>query len=146
MTACKRRKFCLVMSYTLKPTVVCHHATLYLQCIIKSSIASCVLGIADFTICLVSSLLDFAVQADFLHVQEATFVKEHWILNIENCICQVLLGTTMKSRNGAGAVKRVGRCDAYATEFDLEAEEYVPLPKVTGFVLEVCNQIISWAS
>jgi RuvB-like protein 1 (pontin 52) len=26
-------------------------------------------------------------------------------------------------------VKRVGRCDAYATEFDLEAEEYVPLPK-----------------
>lgn len=36
---------------------------------------------------------------------------------------------------GAGAVKRVGRCDAYATEFDLEAEEYVPLPKVTMSVL-----------
>jgi RuvB-like protein 1 (pontin 52) len=30
----------------------------------------------------------------------------------------------------SGSVKRVGRCDAYATEFDLEAEEYVPLPKV----------------
>ncbi|EIE20450.1 DNA helicase [Coccomyxa subellipsoidea C-169] len=29
----------------------------------------------------------------------------------------------------SGAVKRVGRCDAYSTEFDLEAEEYVPLPK-----------------
>ena len=28
-----------------------------------------------------------------------------------------------------GAVKRVGRCDSYATEFDLEADEYVPLPK-----------------
>merc|ERR1712022_109340 len=28
-----------------------------------------------------------------------------------------------------GAVKRVGRSDAYASEFDLEAEEYVPLPK-----------------
>merc|ERR1711871_17403 len=28
-----------------------------------------------------------------------------------------------------GGVKRVGRSDAYATEFDLEAEEYVPLPK-----------------
>lgn len=28
-----------------------------------------------------------------------------------------------------GAVKRIGRCDAYASEFDLEAEEYVPLPK-----------------
>jgi len=23
----------------------------------------------------------------------------------------------------------VGRCDSYATEFDLEAEEYVPMPK-----------------
>ncbi len=23
----------------------------------------------------------------------------------------------------------MGRCDAHATEFDLEAEEYVPLPK-----------------
>uniref|UniRef100_A0A8C8YYT3 RuvB-like helicase n=1 Tax=Prolemur simus TaxID=1328070 RepID=A0A8C8YYT3_PROSS len=29
----------------------------------------------------------------------------------------------------SGAVKRQGRCDTYATEFDLEAEEYVPLPK-----------------
>ena len=28
-----------------------------------------------------------------------------------------------------GAVKRQGRSDTYATEFDLEAEEYVPLPK-----------------
>ncbi len=26
-------------------------------------------------------------------------------------------------------MKRVGRCDSYATEFDLEVEEYVPLPK-----------------
>merc|ERR1711899_234181 len=29
----------------------------------------------------------------------------------------------------SGAVKRLGRSDAFATEFDLEAEEYVPLPK-----------------
>jgi len=28
-----------------------------------------------------------------------------------------------------GAVKRVGRSDAYASEFDLEADEYVPVPK-----------------
>lgn len=28
-----------------------------------------------------------------------------------------------------GAVKRVGRSDVYATEFDLEADEYVPVPK-----------------
>lgn len=26
-------------------------------------------------------------------------------------------------------MKRVGRSDSFATEFDLEAEEYVPLPK-----------------
>lgn len=35
----------------------------------------------------------------------------------------------------SGAAKRVGRCDAYATEFDLEAEEYVPLPKVRAAFL-----------
>lgn len=29
----------------------------------------------------------------------------------------------------SGAVKRQGRSDTFATEFDLEAEEYVPLPK-----------------
>ena len=29
----------------------------------------------------------------------------------------------------SGAVKRVGRSDSYATEFDLEAEEYVPIPQ-----------------
>lgn len=29
----------------------------------------------------------------------------------------------------SGAVKRVGRSDAYAAEFDLEADEYVPIPK-----------------
>jgi len=29
----------------------------------------------------------------------------------------------------SGAVRRTGRCDRFATEFDLEAEEYVPLPK-----------------
>lgn len=28
-----------------------------------------------------------------------------------------------------GAVKRVGRSDAHSTEFDLEVEEYVPVPK-----------------
>ena len=26
-------------------------------------------------------------------------------------------------------MKRVGRCDVYAAQHDLEAEEYVPLPK-----------------
>lgn len=29
----------------------------------------------------------------------------------------------------SGAVKRVGRSDTYASEFDLEADEYVPVPK-----------------
>ena len=40
------------------------------------------------------------------------------------------VGDVIYIEANSGAVKRVGRCDAYATEFDLEAEEYVPLPKV----------------
>lgn len=43
---------------------------------------------------------------------------------------QVTPGDVIYIEASSGAVKRVGRCDAYATEFDLEAEEYVPLPKV----------------
>lgn len=42
---------------------------------------------------------------------------------------KVLPGDVIYIEANSGAVKRVGRCDAYATEFDLEAEEYVPLPK-----------------
>jgi RuvB-like protein 1 (pontin 52) len=41
----------------------------------------------------------------------------------------VALGDVIYIESNSGAVKRVGRCDAYVTEFDLEAEEYVPLPK-----------------
>lgn len=41
----------------------------------------------------------------------------------------VSVGDVMYIEANSGAVKRVGRSDAYATEFDLEAEEYVPLPK-----------------
>jgi len=42
---------------------------------------------------------------------------------------KVTVGDVIYIEANSGAVKRVGRCDAYATEFDLEAEEYVPLPK-----------------
>ncbi|CAN0450222.1 unnamed protein product, partial [Ectocarpus sp. 12 AP-2014] len=41
----------------------------------------------------------------------------------------VAVGDGVYVEANSGAVKRVGRSDAYATEFDLEAEEYVPLPK-----------------
>jgi RuvB-like protein 1 (pontin 52) len=41
--------------------------------------------------------------------------------------CQV--GDVIYIEATTGAVKRVGRSDAYVTEFDLEAEEYVPVPK-----------------
>ena len=41
----------------------------------------------------------------------------------------VSIGDVMYIEANSGAVKRVVRSDAYATEFDLEAEEYVPLPK-----------------
>lgn len=39
------------------------------------------------------------------------------------------MGDVIYIEANSGAVKRVGRSDAFATEFDLEAEEYVPLPK-----------------
>ena len=42
---------------------------------------------------------------------------------------QVVVGDVIYIEANSGAVKRVGRSDAFATEFDLEAEEYVPLPK-----------------
>jgi RuvB-like protein 1 len=42
---------------------------------------------------------------------------------------RVRLGDVIYIEANTGAVKRVGRSDAYATEFDLEAEEYVPIPK-----------------
>jgi RuvB-like protein 1 (pontin 52) len=42
---------------------------------------------------------------------------------------KVSVGDVIYVEANSGAVKRVGRSDAYATEFDLEAEEYVPLPK-----------------
>ncbi|GBG66880.1 hypothetical protein CBR_g72636 [Chara braunii] len=42
---------------------------------------------------------------------------------------KVAVGDVIYIEANSGAVKRVGRCDAFATEFDLEAEEYVPLPK-----------------
>ncbi|ODV92908.1 hypothetical protein CANCADRAFT_95346 [Tortispora caseinolytica NRRL Y-17796] len=42
---------------------------------------------------------------------------------------RVTVGDVIYLEANTGAVKRVGRSDAYATEYDLEAEEYVPLPK-----------------
>lgn len=42
---------------------------------------------------------------------------------------KISVGDVIYIESNTGAVKRVGRSDAYATEFDLEAEEYVPLPK-----------------
>ena len=41
----------------------------------------------------------------------------------------VTVGDVIYIESNSGAVKRVGRSDAFATEFDLEAEEYVPIPK-----------------
>eukprot|EP00297_Palpitomonas_bilix_P008587 CAMPEP_0113913446 /NCGR_PEP_ID=MMETSP0780_2-20120614/29564_1 /TAXON_ID=652834 /ORGANISM="Palpitomonas bilix" /LENGTH=454 /DNA_ID=CAMNT_0000910671 /DNA_START=144 /DNA_END=1508 /DNA_ORIENTATION=- /assembly_acc=CAM_ASM_000599 len=42
---------------------------------------------------------------------------------------KVAVGDVIYIEANSGAVKRVGRSDAYATEYDLEAEEYVPVPK-----------------
>lgn len=42
---------------------------------------------------------------------------------------KVSVGDVIYIESNSGAVKRQGRSDTYAAEFDLEAEEYVPLPK-----------------
>ena len=42
---------------------------------------------------------------------------------------KVQTGDVIYIEANSGAVKRQGRSDTFATEFDLEAEEYVPLPK-----------------
>lgn len=42
---------------------------------------------------------------------------------------KIVCGDVIYIEASTGGVKRVGRSDAYATEFDLEAEEYVPIPK-----------------
>lgn len=42
---------------------------------------------------------------------------------------KVQIGDVIYIEASSGNVKRVGRCDAYNSEYDLEAEEYVPLPK-----------------
>jgi len=41
----------------------------------------------------------------------------------------VNVGDIIYIESNSGAVKRVGRSDVYASEYDLEADEYVPLPK-----------------
>jgi RuvB-like protein 1 (pontin 52) len=41
----------------------------------------------------------------------------------------VAVGDVIYIEANSGAVKRVGRCDSFGTEYDLEAEEYVPIPK-----------------
>ncbi|CAD6189504.1 unnamed protein product [Caenorhabditis auriculariae] len=42
---------------------------------------------------------------------------------------RIEVGDVIYIEANSGAVKRVGRCDVYASEFDLEADEYVPMPK-----------------
>lgn len=42
---------------------------------------------------------------------------------------KVSVGDVIYIEATSGNVKRVGRCDVYNSEFDLEAEEYVPMPK-----------------
>jgi RuvB-like protein 1 (pontin 52) len=42
---------------------------------------------------------------------------------------KIVVGDVVYIEANTGAVKRVGRSDAYASSFDLESETYVPLPK-----------------
>ncbi|KHJ96162.1 TIP49 protein [Oesophagostomum dentatum] len=51
--------------------------------------------------------------------------------SIYDCILKqrIEIGDVIYIEASSGAVKRLGRCDVYASEFDLEADEFVPLPK-----------------
>ncbi|KAF9267362.1 RuvB-like helicase 1 [Marasmius fiardii PR-910] len=42
---------------------------------------------------------------------------------------KIVVGDVIYIEKNSGAVKRVGRSDAYASSYDLESETYVPLPK-----------------
>merc|ERR1711964_29867 len=42
---------------------------------------------------------------------------------------KVQVGDVIYIEANSGSAKRVGRSDTYATEFALEADEYVPVPK-----------------
>lgn len=42
---------------------------------------------------------------------------------------KITIGDVVYIESNSGIIKRVGRCDAFSIEFDLESEEYVPLPK-----------------
>ncbi|KAK8574863.1 hypothetical protein V6N12_062540 [Hibiscus sabdariffa] len=50
-------------------------------------------------------------------------------LKLDPTIYDALIKEKVAGIEASGAVKRVGRSDAFVTEFDLEAEEYVPIPK-----------------
>lgn len=42
---------------------------------------------------------------------------------------RITVGDVVYIEANSGIIKRVGRCDTFSNEFDLESEEYVPLPK-----------------
>ena len=44
-------------------------------------------------------------------------------------ILKIQVGDVIYIEANNGAVKRVGRSDTYSTEYDLEADEFVPIPK-----------------
>lgn len=55
-------------------------------------------------------------------------INSSFLGNFAPIVCTISRNFPFIEAN-SGAVKRLGRSDAFATEFDLEAEEYVPLPK-----------------
>jgi RuvB-like protein 1 len=52
---------------------------------------------------------------------------------------KVNVGDVIYIEANSGAVKRVGRCDTHAAEYDLEADEYVPMPKARIAASDLVN-------
>lgn len=56
---------------------------------------------------------------------------------------KVEVGDVIYIEANSGSLKRIGRSDAYATEFDLEADEFVPIPKGDVFKKKDITQDIT---
>lgn len=77
---------------------------------------------------------------DVIYIESNTGM-EYIFLLLENIIPNEFF--LKKQLSNLGQVKRMGRCDIFATEFDLELEEYVPLPKGEVFKVKKIAQELS---
>lgn len=63
-------------------------------------------------------------------IQVSFFMASRCVASLMMILSQnIKVGDVIYIEANNGAVKRVGRSDTYSTEYDLEADEFVPIPK-----------------